>query len=96
MVLKHSELPPGDKRRKYKYRVVFGGDNVVDETWGAAQFQNLGSSPSSMTAGKFLCYYSCKPGRSGQQADAEQAYLQTDFTGTETWIRLPEEAWLPE
>ena len=49
-----------------------------------------------MTAGKFLDFYSCLPGHYGEQADAEQAYLQADFTGVETWIRLPEEAWLPE
>ena len=95
-VLKHSELPVGDTRRKYTYRVVFGGNNVIDESWGAVQFIDLGSSPSSMSAGKFLDFYSCLPGNDGQQADAQQAYLQTDYTGTETWIRLPEEAWLPE
>ena len=75
-VEKHSELPAGDPRRKYKYRVVFGGHNVVDESWGSAQFQDLGSSPSTMAAGKFIDFYSCLPGHGGQQADTEQAYLQ--------------------
>ena len=53
-VEKGSELPEGDERRQLKYRVVFGGDNVIDQSWEAAVFQNLGSSPASMSAGKFL------------------------------------------
>ena len=76
--------------------MVLGGHAVTDESWGAAQFHDLGSSPSSMSAGKFLDFYACLPGHSGEQADAEQAYLQAPFTGTETWLRLPEEAWFPE
>ena len=78
-VEKGSELPKGDKRRKYKYRVVFGGNNILDQTWEQAVFQSLGSSPSSMSAGKFLDYYSCVSGNSGEQADAEQAYIQAEL-----------------
>ena len=49
---KGSELKEGDPNRKYKYRVVFAGNNVVTQSWEAAVFQNLGSSPASMEAGK--------------------------------------------
>ena len=28
------------------------------------------------------------------QADAEQAYIQAELRGTETWVELPKEAWL--
>ena len=52
MVEKAAELPEGDPRRKYKYRVVFQGNQVVAQNWEAAIFQNLGSSPSNMEAGK--------------------------------------------
>ena len=74
-VEKGSELPDDDERNQFKYRVVFGGDNVIDQSWEAAVLQNLGSSPASMSAGKFLDYYSCVDGNSGEQADAEQAYV---------------------
>ena len=41
MVLKGAELEKGDPNRKYKYRVVFQGNNVVDENWETALFQDL-------------------------------------------------------
>jgi len=51
-VEKGSELPPGDPNRKFKGRVVFQGNRVQDESWNAALFQELGSSPATMEAGK--------------------------------------------
>ena len=90
-VQKGSELPDGDERKKYKYRVVFGGNNILDQTWEQAVFQSLGSSPATMSAGKFLDYYSCINGNSGEQADAEQAYIQAELKGPETWIFIPPE-----
>ncbi len=48
---------------------------------------------STMTARKLLDYYSCLPGHDGQPADAEQAYIQRQYTGTPTWLLLPEEIW---
>ena len=47
-VEKGSELLEGDPGRKFKYRVVFQGDQVVDEWWQAAQFEDLGSSPATL------------------------------------------------
>ena len=57
----------------------FGGNNILDQTWEQAVFQSLGSSPATMRAGKFLDYYSCINGNSGEQADAEQAYIQAEL-----------------
>ena len=37
--------------------------------------------------------YSCVHGNAGQQADAQQAYTQATFKGTETWIFLPRHQW---
>ena len=88
-----SELPPEDPRRKFKCRVVFGGHNVIDQSWESAVSQNLGSSPSTMATGKFVDYYSCLEGNEGQQADAEQAYVQAELKGTETWVYIPPEGW---
>ena len=47
---------------------------MVNQNWEAAVFQNLGSSPASMEAGKHVDAYACWPGHNGGQADAEQAY----------------------
>ena len=41
-VEKGSELPIDDEGRKYKYRVVFQGNRVVDQYWEKALFQDLG------------------------------------------------------
>ena len=61
--------------------MVFGGHAVIDQSWEAAVFQDLGSSPSSMSAGKFIDFYACIKGNAGQQADAEMAYVQADLKG---------------
>ena len=90
-VEKNFELP--DSERKMKYRVVFQGNQVVTETWEVAIFQDMGSAPATMEAGKTIDAYGCFPGHSCEQADAEQAYIQADLTGTETWVWLPDEAW---
>ncbi len=94
-VEKGSELAVGDPRRKYKYRVVFQGNNVVDQNWEVALFQDLGSCPATMEAGKAVDAHGCFPGHIVQQSVAEQAYVQADLKGSETWVLLPEDAWPP-
>jgi hypothetical protein len=89
-VEKGSELPVGHPSRKFKGRVVFQGNNVRDESWNTALFQELGSSPATMEAGKACDAIGCAPGNSVEQADAEQAYVQAKLGGdAETWVRLP-------
>ncbi|MCP4209475.1 MAG: hypothetical protein GY767_20865, partial [Shimia sp.] len=95
-VEKHPELPEDHPDRKYKYRVVFQGNQVVDESWEAAVFRDLGSSPASQQAGKFADVYGAFKGHSCEQGDASQAYVQAELTGLETWIALPPEAWPDE
>ena len=90
-VQKNSELPDDDKRKKYKGRAVFGGDNVRDEVGNWAMFQDLGSCPATMEAARTADAYGCFPGHASQQADAEPAYTQARLCGTETWVRLPQE-----
>ena len=46
-----------------------------------------------MEASKNIDCYGCFPGHNIEQADAEQAYIQAELTGTETWVCVPEEAW---
>ena len=64
-----------------KYRVVFQGNNVVTQNWETALFQDLGSSPASMEAGKAVDAYGCMMGHDIEQADAEQAYVQAYHEG---------------
>ena len=93
MVEKNYELPEDDERRKMKYRVVFQGNQVHTQNWEAAVFQGIGSAPASMDAGKCVDIIGNLPGHDLQQSDAEQAYLQSEFTGTETWVGIPQEGW---
>jgi len=54
VVEKNAELPDGDARKKFKGRFVFQGNQVRDEDGLMATFQDLGSSPASMSAGKMI------------------------------------------
>ena len=51
-VEKNSELPKTNKLRKYKGRVVFAGNNVKNQNWEAAMFQDLSSCPPAMEAAR--------------------------------------------
>ena len=91
-VEKNSELPDGHASKKYKGRVVFQGNRVVNQNWEAAMFQELGSSPATLEAARACDCYGCTPGNDCQIADAEQAYIQAEMKGTPTWVCLPPEA----
>ena len=89
-VEKNSELPASDPRRKFKGRVVFGGNDVRDQNAEAAFFQDLGSSPATMEASKFCDLYSLLKGNDAQQADAVSAYTQATLdSANPTWVRIP-------
>jgi hypothetical protein len=92
-VEKGSELPKGDPARKFKGRVVFQGNNVRDQNWEVAMFQDLSSCPATMEAGKACDFYGSLAGHVIQQSDAEQAYTQSKLGGDPTWVRLPREQW---
>jgi len=91
--LKNAELPEGSAARKYKGRVVFQGNRVVNQNWETAIFQDLGSAPATMEAGRAADCYGCMPGHVITVADAEQAYVQAELKGNPTWVALPPEAW---
>ena len=46
-VEKHSQLPVGDPKRKFKGRGVLLGNQVKNQSFEAAMFQDLGNSPAS-------------------------------------------------
>ena len=88
---KNAELDINDPRRKYKGRVVFQGNNVKDQNWNSAMFQELSSCPAAMEAAKAADCYGLVDGHTTQQADAAQAYTQSKLGGVPTWVRLPKE-----
>ena len=89
---KNSELPPQHPARKFKGRVVFEGNRVVDEHRQAALFKELGAAPASMESSRVVDVYALLPGHVMQQADAEQAYTQAELQGARTWVEVPEDA----
>ncbi len=93
-VEKNCELPSTDVRRKFKGRVVFQGNQVKDENFEAAMFQEMGSAPATMEASKSCDFYSLLPGHFGEQADAESAYTQSRLSSNiMTWVRFPRHEW---
>ena len=92
-VEKGSELQPDDPNRKYKGRVVFLGNQVKDENFQVAIFQELSSQPATMQAAKAVDFMGLQKGYTTQQADATQAYTQAKLQGTKTWISLPRDQW---
>ena len=76
-----------------KGRVVFLGDQVTDQNWEAAIFQDLGSAPATMEGARVCDMYGTWPGHAIEQADAEQAYIQAALKGPTTWIEIPRMFW---
>ena len=88
-VKKGHELPVGHEDRKFKGRVVFGGNDVWTQNRDIAIFQELASQPATLEASCAADAYGCVEGHTIQQADAEQAYVQALMKGTPTYVRLP-------
>ena len=91
-VAKHSQLPVGDPKRKFKGRGVLLGNQVKNQSFEAAMFQDLGNSPASFEASRWVDFLGCHDGWDVQMADAVQAYIQATLRGTPCWIELPPEA----
>ena len=93
MVDKNAKDP---SKAKAKYRCVFQGNNVHTQNHEIALFQNKGSSPVSMEGSRLVISYGLFGDHVVMAADATKAYIQAEFNLTETWVKLPEEAWPPE
>ena len=92
-VEKNYQLPKGHPNRKFKGRSVLLGNQVKNQFWEAAFFQDLGNSPATFEASRWADFYGCLPGNDVKLADAIQAYIQTILTGPPCWVELPEDAW---
>ena len=86
-----SQLPVGDPKRKFKGRGVLLGNQVKNQSFEAAMFQDLGNSPASFEASRWADFLGCHDGWDVQMADAVQAYIQATLRGTPCWIELPPE-----
>ena len=95
-VEKNYQLPEGDPGRKFKGRGVLLGNQVKNQHWEAAFFQDLGNSPASFEASRWADFYGCLPGHAVKLADAIQAYIQAKLKGPLCWVELPTDAWPPE
>ena len=91
--LKNAELAEGHADQKHKGRDVFLGDQVKDQDFNFAIFDDLGSAPPTMEAARALDAVSLFPGYEQQQSDATSAYTQSFLRGKPTWISLPRERW---
>ena len=80
-VEKHSQLPVGDPKRKFKGRGVLLGNQVKNQSFEAAMFQDLGNSPASFEASRWAEFLGCHDGWDVQMADAVQAYIQATLRG---------------
>jgi hypothetical protein len=95
-VQKHDELPDtpeNEKLKRFKGRVVYGGHRVRDQMGMAALFQELHSQPANVTAARATIFYGLLEGHYTEQADADMAYTQSEFKGTDTFVRLPRDRW---
>ena len=89
-VEKGSELPVGHKDRKFKGRAVLLGDQVKDQNWEAALFQDLSSSLAAMEASRAADAYGVLPGNSIEVSDADSARTQSYLEGPiKTWVSIP-------
>ena len=69
MVEKGAEYPENDPRRYFKYRVVFQGNNVKDQNWAVALFNEMASTPATLESSRMADMYSCLPGNVVQGRD---------------------------
>ena len=69
-VEKNYQLPKGSPGRKFKGRGVLLGNQVKNQHWEAAFFQDLGNSPATFEASRWTDFYGCIPGHNMKLADA--------------------------
>jgi hypothetical protein len=69
------------------------GNNVNDQNWEVAPFNEMASTPATMEASRIVDAYGCFPRCAIEGRDVEQAYLQAETQGPPVWITLPKELW---
>ena len=74
---------------------MFRGNDVKDQNWDVAMFQEMATTPTTLEASRYSDLLACFPGNTVEGRDVQQAYLQADMEGTPTYIALPKELWTP-
>ena len=90
---KNAELEEDDELRKMKGRAVLLGNQIFDQGFDWAEFQELSSSPPSMEAARAADALGLFPGYIQTQSDAISAYTQAFLKGPETYVSLPKNRW---
>ena len=86
-----------DRLKIYNGRIVMLGDQIVDDSFETAKFQDLGSSPPAIEAARSVDALGCFDGYEVTTNDANSAYLQSFLKGPAiTYVRLPRERWPKE
>ncbi len=78
-----------DVLRKMKGRAVLLGNQIFDQAFDWAEFQELSSSPPSMEAARAADALGLFPGYTQKQSDAISDYTQVFRKGPETLVSLP-------
>ena len=60
---------------------MFRGNDVKDQSWEVAMFQEMAATPTTLEASRYSDLLGCFPGNSVEGRDVEQAYLQADMEG---------------
>ena len=69
------------------------GNNVFDQHFDWAQFNDLGSAPPLMEAARVVDALSLFPGYVAKDSDAVSAYTQAFLKGPKTYVSLPRNRW---
>ena len=94
--IKHYEMDKS--HHKWKTRVVFGGDNIKTADGNVALFQDVGTTPSTMTSARACMAVSCmQPEMRRLQSDCIQAFTQAKMDPNyQTFVNLPRPWWPKE
>ena len=76
-----------------KGRAVLLGNQIFDQAFDWAEFQELSSSPPSMEAARAADALGLFPRYVQKQSDAISAYTQAFLKGPETYVSLPRNRW---
>ena len=85
-------MPVGDPKRKFKGRGVLLGNQVKNQSFEAAMFQDLKNSPASLKPRVGRIFWVVMMAGMCRWPTAVQAYIQATLRGTPCWIELPPEA----
>ena len=73
--------------------MVLRGNDIKDQSFEVALFQEMATAPTSLEASRFCDLLGLLEGNMTEGRDVEQAYLLADMRGPATYIVLPRELW---